>query len=103
MNRLTPVSGALALLLLAPPASAQRRVEHNRVFSDTLPAAVIALDSSVISLGTQSFVLYGVANAEQHFFAKLDGKRINRFGSHSRLRCSITGSSRWSMTTGVTS
>jgi hypothetical protein len=70
---------ALAVASLASQASAQRRVERNRLYSDSLPAAVLALDSSLIYLGTQSFVLYNIANAEQHFFAELDGKRIKRF------------------------
>jgi hypothetical protein len=70
---------ALAVMSLTSQAAAQRRVERNRVYSDSLPAAVIALDSSLTYLGTQSFALYNVANAEQHFFAELDGKRIKRF------------------------
>jgi hypothetical protein len=70
---------ALAVVSFASQASAQRRVERNRVYSDSLPAAILALDSSLTYLGTQSFVLYNVANAEQHFFAELDGKRIKRF------------------------
>lgn len=69
----------LFLIVLATQASAQRRVERNRVYSDSLPSATITLDSSLTYLGTQSFVLYNVANAEQHFFAELDGKRIKRF------------------------
>ena len=69
----------LLLVALATQASAQRRVERNRVYSDSLPSATITLDSSLTYLGTQSFVLYNVANAEQHFFAELDGKRIKRF------------------------
>jgi hypothetical protein len=69
----------LLLIVLATQASAQRRVDRNRVYSDSLPAAVLTLDSSLTYLGTQSFVLYNIANAEQHFFAELDGKRIKRF------------------------
>lgn len=67
------------LILLALPLQAQRRVDRNRLYSDSLPSVVLALDSSLTYLGTQSFVLYNVANAEQHFFAELDGKRIKRF------------------------
>ena len=76
-NRL--LVSVVALLALAAEASAQRRVDRNRLSSDSLPAAVLALDSSLTYLGTQSFVLYNVANAEQHFFAELDGKRVKRF------------------------
>ena len=70
---------AFATATLAPEAYAQRRVEQNRVYSDSLPSAVLVLDSSFTYLGHQSFVLYNVANAEQHFFAELDGKQIKRF------------------------
>jgi hypothetical protein len=67
------------LTALALPLHAQRRVDHNHLYSDSLPPVLLAFDSSLTYLGTQSFVLYGVANAEQHFFAELDGKRIKRF------------------------
>jgi hypothetical protein len=77
-QRLT-LATALSAFAFALPLHAQRRVDHNRLYSDSLPRVVLALDSPLTYLGTQSFVLYGVATAEQHFFAELDGKRIKRF------------------------
>jgi hypothetical protein len=66
-------------IICASPARAQRPVTHNTLTSDTLPRVTLHLDSTFTYLGTQSFVLYNVANAEQHFFVELDGKRIKRF------------------------
>ena len=70
---------AALFIIWASPAGAQRPVTHNTLTSDTLPRVTLHLDSTFSYLGTQSFVLYNVANAEQHFFAELDGKRIKRF------------------------
>ena len=67
------------VVLLAPTAGAQRKVDAHHVFSDSLPQATITLDAALTNLGTQRFVLYNVASAEQHFFAELDGTRIKRF------------------------
>ncbi len=68
------------LLLLALPTllAAQRTVEGNRVISAALPAAVLEIAAGMTYAGTQSFDLYSVANAEQHFFVELDGSRIKR-------------------------
>lgn len=70
---------ASGLFISVPPAQAQRVVDGNTLTSDTLPKAVLHLDSTLTYLGTQSFVLYDVANVEQFFFADLDGKRIKRY------------------------
>lgn len=80
LPRLTPAASVAALLLIGTsPAGAQRTVSGTTITSDTLPRTVLHLDSTFTYLGTQSFVLYNVANAQQFFFAELDGKRIRRF------------------------
>jgi len=73
--RITPF-----LVLVSLPASlpAQRTVEGNQVRSTALPAAVLEIAKPMTYAGTQSFDLYNVANAEQHFFVELDGTRIKR-------------------------
>ncbi len=59
-------------------ANAQRSVEGNVVTSEVLPAVRLEMEPAFTYLGGQDFILYGVANAEQHFFAELDGKRVKR-------------------------
>ena len=72
--------GTLLLLLALPEvASAQRTVELNRIISKAMPAAVLEVAAGMSYAGTQSFDLYNVANAEQHFFVERDGNRIKRF------------------------
>jgi hypothetical protein len=68
----------LMLLLLPSPLGAQRVVEGNRLISPALPNAVLEVTAGLVYAGTQTFELYGVANAEQHFFVELDGTRIKR-------------------------
>jgi hypothetical protein len=69
----------LACFLAAPAMlSAQRTVTDNRITSDALPRAVLEVSAGMTYAGTQQFDLYGVANAEQHFFVELDGSRIRR-------------------------
>ena len=72
---------ALTILMVAGPATAQgqRMVQGNSIISDSLPAIRFVVDSSLAFLGQQNFVLYNVANAEQFFFAELDGTRVKRF------------------------
>lgn len=48
------------------------------MISTTLPAAVLEVDPALHYAGTQTFELYGVATAEQHFFVELDGTRVKR-------------------------
>jgi hypothetical protein len=74
-----PARALAALVLIAAPAAAQRHPDGHRLRSDSLPRAVFTFDSSLTYLGTQSFMLYDVARAEQHFFGELDGKRLKRF------------------------
>jgi hypothetical protein len=75
--RLAAVTAALGLLLPAG-AAGQRSVRGRVLTSDSVPAVVMDLDSGLTYLGTQSFLLYGVARAEQHFFGELDGSRLKR-------------------------
>jgi hypothetical protein len=71
-------AGLLLLLLLPPALEAQRKVEDNRIASTALPAATLEVTRAMDYAGTQTFELYGVATAEQHFFVELDGSRITR-------------------------
>ena len=72
--------GTLLLLVALPSiASAQRKVEGNRITSTALPAAVLEAAKGLEYAGTQSFELYNVANVEQHFFVERDGNRVKRF------------------------
>lgn len=70
---------AAAMAILPATARAQRTVQGNTITSDTLPSIRFVVDSSLRYLGQQTFVLYNVANAEQFFFAEVDGRRIKRF------------------------
>lgn len=55
----------------------ERTVAGNRLVSPRDPAATLQVSKPYHYLGGQRFVLYGVANAEQHFFAALDtGDRL---------------------------
>jgi len=77
---LTRAASLAALLLVcSSTAWAQRVVTENTLTSDSLPKTVLHLDPTLTYLGTQSFVLYNVANAQQFFFAELDGKRVKRY------------------------
>jgi hypothetical protein len=69
----------VAALVLVPGAvQAQRKVEANRIVSTALPAATLEVARGMEYAGTQTFELYGVATAEQHFFVERDGSRIKR-------------------------
>ena len=54
----------------APPVT--RTVSGQVLTSKDMPAVQIEFDKSFKYAGSQSFVLYGVANAEQHFFVDAD-------------------------------
>jgi hypothetical protein len=69
---------AVALALAPHALPAQRRVDGNRIVSDALPAATLEVARGMEYAGTQTFELYGVATAEQHFFVERDGTRIKR-------------------------
>jgi hypothetical protein len=57
----------------------QRRVSGQTLTSTQLPAVRIKFDKAFKYAGNQSFILYDVANAEQHFFVDADQQgRIKR-------------------------
>src|SRR4026207_1984994 len=69
----------LVLLLAFPlPLAAQRVADGNRIVSNELPKGVLEVAPGMVYAGTQRFELYGVADAEQHFFVELDGTRVKR-------------------------
>ena len=70
---------AAAWFLATSSLHGQREVRGNTIISDSLPSIRLAVDSSMAYVGRQTFVLYNVANADQFFFAELDGKRVKRF------------------------
>lgn len=57
---------------------AQRSVEGRTLTSRSLPPVRIKFGKDFKYVGTQSFVLYGSAQVEQHFFVDADGGRIRR-------------------------
>jgi hypothetical protein len=58
----------------------QRRVQGHTVISNAQPRAAITFDAAFVHAGSQRFPLYGVADAEQHFFVDADsGHGIRRF------------------------
>jgi hypothetical protein len=62
----------------APPVT--RNVSGQTLESKSTPAAQLEFDRAFKYVGAQSFVLYNVANAEQHFFVDADRNgRIKRF------------------------
>ena len=62
------------------PAPVTRRVEGRTLVSAERPAVRIKFDDDFKYVGGHSFVLYGVANAEQHFFVDADRDgRLRRF------------------------
>ncbi|HEU5218755.1 MAG TPA: hypothetical protein VFU23_08845 [Gemmatimonadales bacterium] len=67
-------------LLLGLPAEllAQRAATRSTIISPDLPKAIFEAAPGMVYAGTQTFDLYGVANAEQHFFVELDGTRVKR-------------------------
>ncbi|NNG17768.1 MAG: hypothetical protein HKM89_14940 [Gemmatimonadales bacterium] len=73
------VTAGLAITLVTPWGSeAQRPVSENVLISAELPAVRIAVDSTLTYVGTQSLVLFGRTDAEQHFFVDADGSRLRR-------------------------
>jgi hypothetical protein len=58
----------------------QRHVDGNVLRSDSQPRANISFNDAFRYAGSQRFLFYGVAEAEQHFFVDADrDKRIRRF------------------------
>lgn len=63
-----------------PAAPVTRTVSGQVLTSKELPAVRIEFDKAFKYVGAQSFVLYNVANAEQHFFVDADKDgRMKRF------------------------
>lgn len=61
-----------------PPIT--RTVKGHILTSPAIPAVKLEFDKAFKYVGSQSFVLYDVANAEQHFFVDADDQgRIKRF------------------------
>ena len=83
IRRLVPALALLALVLLTaaqsnPPIT--RTVAGQVLTSKDTPAVRLEFDKAFKYVGAQSFVLYGVANAEQHFFVDADKDgRMKRF------------------------
>lgn len=57
---------------MAPGGAFVRQVKKNEIISQKLPALRIKFDGAYTYAGSQQFVLYGVAYAEQHFFVDAD-------------------------------
>ena len=74
---------ALAAIVTAqtkPVPPVTRTVSGQVLTSKDTPAARLEFDKAFKYVGSQSFVLYDVANAEQHFFVDADAPgRIKRF------------------------
>lgn len=61
------------------PPKPSRTVKDQVLSSTDKPAIRLQFDKSFKYIGSQSFILYGVATAEQHFFVDADeNKQINR-------------------------
>lgn len=60
----------------APPVA--RKVSGSTLISDATPRVEMKFDKAFKYAGGQSFVLYDVANAEQHFFVDADAQGIVR-------------------------
>ncbi len=59
--------------------SSQRSVQGQALTSTALPAVRLSFDEAFKYIGTQEFILYDVARAEQHFFVDADAQgRIKR-------------------------
>ncbi|HWW77345.1 MAG TPA: hypothetical protein VNZ44_18225 [Pyrinomonadaceae bacterium] len=73
----SPRQAAAGAKAAAPPVS--RKVGGQVLTSDDAPPVRIEFDKSFKYVGGQSFILYDVASAEQHFFVDADsGGRIRR-------------------------
>src|SRR5688572_29207745 len=71
---------ALAVLIGAQPKPMTRTVKGQVLTSTDMPAVILEFDKAFKYIGAQSFVLYDVAHAEQHFFVDADKDgRMKRF------------------------
>ncbi len=73
----------LTLLTSTPaqePPKSTRTVKDNVLTSTEKPALQLKFDKAFKYIGSQTFILYGVAQAEQHFFVDADEKnQMRRF------------------------
>ena len=68
------------MLIGAQPKRVSRTVKGQVLTSTDMPAVKIEFDKAFKYIGRQSFLLYEVANAEQHFFVDADKDgRMKRF------------------------
>jgi hypothetical protein len=72
----------LLILLHAPGAQSEqsqslpmRKIDGQTLTSSSVPKVTLKFDKDFKYVGTQSFVLYEVANAEQHFFVEAGNDR----------------------------
>lgn len=87
MKRATGFTLLTALAITFPewaacqvPPEMERQVKGQLLFSRSLPNVKLTFAASFHYVGGQRFLLYGVADAEQHFFADADEKgRVRRF------------------------
>jgi hypothetical protein len=74
-----PLSLILFCLATLPAAArAQRRVDNQTVYSDTLPKLTIAVDSSLRFLGHIAFPVDTIAAAEEFVFGSVTAGRLDR-------------------------
>ena len=79
VSLLGPTACAFASQTADAPGPLTRRVEGRTLVSAERPAVRIKFDDDFKYVGGHSFVLYGVANAEQHFFVDADREgRVRR-------------------------
>jgi hypothetical protein len=77
LTRSAPAIRATKETSQAPPLS--RQVKGHEIISNQQPAVRLKFDKTFEYAGGQSFILYEVANAEQHFFVDVDKEgRIKR-------------------------
>jgi hypothetical protein len=77
--RIVLVVVSLCLTVAAQASEPRRRVGAQTVESSDHPAARLTFDKAFRYIGGQRFDLYGLADAEQHFFAEADDRgRIRR-------------------------
>lgn len=69
----------VSIVAVASAQAAPYTVEHGRIRSAMQPGITITVDTALEYVGSQRFELYGVAQAEQHLFAKREGGRVVRF------------------------
>lgn len=80
--RVLCVISALVLCLCSSQSQTLpiRKIDGQTLSSSNVPKVTLKFDKAFKYVGTQSFVLYDVANAEQHFFVDANkDRRVKRF------------------------